>query len=343
VRFAGNPREPLERLYRENDNLRAAFDRLEARGETQNTLRLAGALVAYWNSWQLLPEGRRALRRALAADESPTAARGKALAAAVVAELHGGDPAAARRRAEEALALHRQLGDAWWIARSLWLLGRAAMEVERDLAKAEQLFEESAARFRRLEDDRSFILATDSLARIHRSRGDLDRARPLHEQILDLTRATGDLRWESEALVNLADCALAEGRIADALPLLTEAIQIWRDLDGAKIQMFLWRVAWALALLGQLRMATCLVSLCERDDRAIAHSLPAVYVSWIAEVEERTLGIVRAGLAEDAFAAAWEQGRNLAIDEAVTLALDAIGLAGRPGAATPGRLRLVTT
>jgi predicted ATPase len=147
VRVAGNPREPLERLAHENDNLRAALDRFQFGGETQAAPRLAGALLAYWNSFQLLPEGRRHLTLTLAADQRPTAARAKALAAAALAELHGGDPSAASLRAEEARALHQELGDAWGVARSMWLLGRVALEVERDLPKAQRLFEESAGRF----------------------------------------------------------------------------------------------------------------------------------------------------------------------------------------------------
>ena len=90
-----------------------------------------------------------------------------------------------------------KLGDAWWTARDLWYLGRVAFEVEGDLAKAQQLFEETAARCRALQDDRSLIMAIDFLARIQRHRGDLASTRSLYEEILDLTHATGDLRWET--------------------------------------------------------------------------------------------------------------------------------------------------
>ena len=56
-------------------------------------------------------EGRRRLEGALRADERPTAARAKALNGA--AELAGmsGDPVTMGYRAEEALALHRTLGN----------------------------------------------------------------------------------------------------------------------------------------------------------------------------------------------------------------------------------------
>jgi predicted ATPase len=67
----------LNRLDQEGDNLRAALDRLEATGETQLVLRLAGALMDYWGAKGYMAEGRRRLEDALAADSSPTAARAK--------------------------------------------------------------------------------------------------------------------------------------------------------------------------------------------------------------------------------------------------------------------------
>jgi len=47
----------------------------------------------------------------------------------------------------------------------------------------------------------------------------------------------------------------------------------------------------------------------------------AVY-TWVVEMNEGTLDMVRAQLDEAAFAEAWEQGRALTVDEAVALVLD---------------------
>src|SRR5205823_3703356 len=44
----GNPKEWLDRLDAELDNLRAALDQLEGVGETQLALQLAGALYRFW-------------------------------------------------------------------------------------------------------------------------------------------------------------------------------------------------------------------------------------------------------------------------------------------------------
>ena len=42
---------------------------------------------------------------------------------------------------------------------------------------------------------------------------------------------------------------------------------------------------------------------------------------WIARMNEHTLSAIRGRLDKDAFAAAWEQGRTLTLDDAVRLAL----------------------
>src|SRR5205823_3402896 len=65
----GSPKEWLGRLEREHDNLRSALDGLEAAGETQPALRLAGALFRFWYLRGHFPEGRTRLERLLAADE----------------------------------------------------------------------------------------------------------------------------------------------------------------------------------------------------------------------------------------------------------------------------------
>jgi len=46
--------------------------------------------------------------------------------------------------------------------------------------------------------------------------------------------------------------------------------------------------------------------------------------AWVTRMNEETLPAIRRQLDEVAFAEAWEQGRRLTIDQAVTLALDAL-------------------
>ena len=313
----GSPKEWLDRLEQEHDNLRAALDRLEASAETQLTLQLAGALYRFWYMRGHFAEGRRHLENALRVDERPTAARARALdGAVVVTATVGGDLATGKLRAEEALALHRALGDAWGAAYSVYLLGMLATE-ESDWARAQPLFEESLQAFREVGEEHYTLLAMDSLAWMYRELGDLERGRALHEDVLDRAREQSDEGVVTLQLEQLAKIAQDEGRFEDALAMLAESLRIQRDLGTLHwLPVSLCNFATCLAVAGRAGAAARLLSRAD-DLREEVGGAP----SWVAEQSAETLAMIHAQLDDDAFAEAWEQGRALTLDEAVALAL----------------------
>ena len=314
----GSPKEWLDRLEREHDNLRAALDALEASSESERALRLAGALWKFWNMRGYPGEGRRRLERALAVDEGPTAARAKALNGVTALALAAGDVVTARLRAEEALALHRTLGDAWGTANSRFLLGNVAA-TERDWVTGQQLFEESVRAFDELGDEHYTLLATRALAWMCAELGDLERYRVLTESYLRGARATGNQRLEARALGALAGFGIKEGRTQEALSMLKEVYRIDRDVgEVSEMADDLCRIGEALAAEGRAGTAARLLSSSEALRREIGAGVP----SYITETNAKTLTTIRAQLDEAAFAEAWEQGQELTPDEAVALALD---------------------
>jgi predicted ATPase len=317
LRWSGSPGGWLDRLEREHDNLRAALDLLASTGEGQHELQLAGALSRFWVMRSHLAEGGRRLESALAADEGPTAARARALDGAAVIAL-GDDVPTARRYAEEALAIHRTIGDPWGTAYSAAVLAEILTE-EGDLERAEQLFSESRARFRELGDEHHTFLATDGLAGVYEDLGDVERARLLHEDNLRSARAQSNHRIVARSLGQLAAYAHNEGRLEDAIAMLRESLLILHDLgDRLGIADDLGRLARTLAVAGRVEAALRLVpsseALYEETGRDVA--------SWTAKRNEETLAIARSQLDKADFAAAWEQGQALTLDEAVVLALD---------------------
>ena len=56
--------------------------------------------------------------------------------------------------------------------------------------------------------------------------------------------------------------------------------------------------------------------------RRVLGSQIGIGINWIIEANDRALGAVRAQLDDSAFAAAWERGQSLTIDEAVALAVE---------------------
>jgi predicted ATPase/class 3 adenylate cyclase len=312
-------REWLDRLELELDNFRAALDFLEASAETQLALRMAGALSALWANNGHVVEGRRRLEHALAADALPTAARAKALDGAAEMASFSEDTTAMRAWAEEALALHRGLGDRRGIADAMASLGVALGEGG-DWTSARQVLEESLGRFRDLGNDPRVMWGTRTLAWAYAECGDLTRARDLYEDALRQARAAGNRLFESVVLGSLSWLGVREGRVLEASQLLKESLRIKREL-GERIETAtgLCHAASILAVRGRTDVATRLISCFE----AISEEIGGSYL-WVTRMNEGTLLIIRGQLDATAFDIAWQQGSKLTADEAIALALDAL-------------------
>jgi predicted ATPase/class 3 adenylate cyclase len=310
----------LDQLEREADNLRAALDWLKESDETQLVLRLAAALDDFWASKGHLGEGHRRLEEALAADESPTAARAKALNAAADMAIGAAEAARAKLRAEQALALHRQLGDEWGAAGSLYLLGSAAAD-DQDYEAARQLWEECLELWRKVGDRHYSLLATRMLAWAYKELGESERARGLLEDVLEQGRATGDKHLQVHVLETFAIDAASEGRVDQAASLLQEAYELNRELgDRFREVIIVCRFARVLAFAGRAETAARVLAAGE----ALHAEMGASPMGWLQRGNDEALALIRAELDEAAFAEASEQGQKLTADEAVALALDAL-------------------
>jgi non-specific serine/threonine protein kinase len=281
--------------------------------------------AALWRFWDLkghLIEGRRQLERALRSDERPTAVRARALSGAADMALTCGDVATGRLRAEEALELHRELQDDWGIAFSL-LMFAYAIGQEGDWPRAQQLFGESVQRFRDLGDEHYELRAARAHAWSYYEAGDLERSRELYEDILPRARASHHEFVEAIALSMLADIAVDEGRVADAVLLLKEGYRILREVnDLLLLAAAVGRFASVLALAGRAATAAQVLSSSEALMEEIGARPP-----WFAGISTKTLAIIHSQLDDGAFANAWGQGLTLTADEAVALALDSLAAA----------------
>jgi predicted ATPase/class 3 adenylate cyclase len=318
------PWQSVERLANEEDNLRAALDHLQASRETEALLRLVGALGRFWSLRAAGSEGRQRLEAALAIDERATPARAKALLEAASLDHSGGNPARAKIRAEQALTLNRQFGDAWGIARSMGVLSSIALDVEGDLPKAQQILEETIERFRDIGHDHHALIATGNLALVRKLRGDRDGARALWEDVLRQARASRDEYMETTALDDLAEYAIDEGRVDDGLSMLQQSIRVSTRLTRAvRIHENLLGFAYALAAQKKPEIAAQLLAFSTMRIEQ-TQSVTPYGVAHVAEMKEKTLTLIRDDLEGDALAEAWEQGRRLSDEEALALAVDSI-------------------
>jgi len=117
----------LQRLEREQDNLRAALNWAIEDREAEFAQRMAGALQPFWLTRGYWSEGRRWLEESLALDTdvalSP-AVRAKTLYGAGVLARFQGDFARARMLCGQSLAIYRDLADQTWVLMALVELSR---------------------------------------------------------------------------------------------------------------------------------------------------------------------------------------------------------------------------
>jgi tetratricopeptide (TPR) repeat protein len=253
----------------------------------------------------------------LADDAQPTPARAKALIGAAVMAVNCGDGEATIRRAEEAIAVSSELGDEWGGAYAGFMLGSAFMSD--DPNRATQLLEASAETFRKLGDRHSMLLVTRNLAAVA-SQHDRERALALYEDNLRIARETANPRIEASTLGALAAIAVDEGRLEDALAMLEESLRLHRGLgDLLDTAVDLCRTALALSRAQEPAAAVRILASFEgfREDVGIRGAS-------VAQMNDETLSDARAQLDPEAFAEAWEQGRHLTSDQALSFALTAL-------------------
>jgi len=312
----GTPKAWLDRLDAEHDNLRAALDRFETEGDLQRAVELAGALHRFWYMRGHLREGRERLERLLAADDRPTAARGRALNGAAVMAVNNADYEAARSHAQAALALHRELGNEWGAAYSEMLLGSAASGDD-DFRAAYRFTANAELRFRELGDEYYARLAAGNLGYYLQELGDLDRARTVLEDLYRRARVAQDERSEAQASGQLGQVAILQGRFDDALRLLERSLRIASRLgDPTTAARDLRRLARVLCEKGRPEAAACVLSASERMREDAGQQ-----EGWIAAVNQGILDLIRPALGNDTFEQAWTKGQTLTVEGALDLAL----------------------
>jgi predicted ATPase/class 3 adenylate cyclase len=308
----------LDRLDREHDNFRAALTWASREGEVELEMRLAGALRGFWRIRGHLSEGRRWLEGALAKQGGQSAsARAKALYAASVLALRQGDHSTATGLASSGLAVYQSLGDKAGAARVLHVLGSVAVG-ERDFGEARRVFERSG-RLAREAGNKSLLATTVvDLGDVALNEGDYERAAQLFDESLELFRELEDRDGTAVALYNLGSTALHREHFDDAATLFEQSLRLFRELGYRE------GIAYCLeglaASAASRENATGAARLLGAAD-ALSEDLGTALEPAERDRHERTAAAVRKRLGEEAFAAAWEDGRALG-ERAVEFALE---------------------
>jgi tetratricopeptide (TPR) repeat protein len=269
---------------------------------------------------------------------------------------NAGDTTRAEELAAEALALAREADAPWVVAQVLEALGRVA-GFRGDYPVARRRFEESVAIFRALGDRRALsgalsylrwctreqgdyiatrthalevltlarelrskshlVSALYGVAQVARLEGDLARSRALQEECLALAREQGDREMMGLVYLNLGRLAQAERDVGRAESWLRQSLTMYRDLgDQAGLSA-------AVGFLGVLAISRDAYRTAARLLGAVGPG-PALSLPLTPDdrrAYEESIAAARAALGEDAFAAAWAQGRARTLEQAADDAL----------------------
>jgi hypothetical protein len=235
-------------------------------------------------------------------------------------DRHRGDLTSAARLAEEAIAAWRALGDRHQVAVALARLAEAEGRMgapDRVHALLAESLGLSGDALLLADLERPFIIITAEAAAVA---GDLPTATVMYEQGLALGRAECDLHTMSLALRGLGLLARQQGDEESTRRLHLEAVELAATLGDYPCT--------ANALAGLAFVAADTES-SERQARllaAVARSrelsgMPPVSSDGLRTFDE-SVATVRAALGDEAFAAAWAEGRAMTLEQAVAYALE---------------------
>ncbi|MFL5804472.1 MAG: ATP-binding protein [Roseiflexaceae bacterium] len=349
----------IQRLECDQHNMRAALTwALSAQGDPVTGLRLAGALWWFWFMRSYINEARAWLSSALdCGGNAPPPVRAKVLPRAGILAWFQSDFAQAQMWCAEGLALCRELGDTmglsyafhglglvaldhgdpsaaeyfaaglelsqalqhiWGTAWSLLRLGQSTwLFASNDSAWATKLLNESLGLFQLMSDEMGMAHALFVLGDIALGQGDVQSARAHYEQSLSLSRhceEKGTAIWALRGLGQLGRHLALYQRAAE---WYHESLALSRELREQRgIIVGLEGLASIVIRQGQAELAIALLAAADAMRDKISYPLIA---AWRADYED-TLDLVRAGLDDTAFAAAWRAGRMLTTEQALTFA-----------------------
>lgn len=245
----------LNILEREQGNLRAALEWAQKQQDASPGLRLATALVPFWQIHGHLAEGLRWLRQALSR-ETPVgqaALRMRALAGTGRLDFFSDHSlnsryAEAERLMMESLKLARELGDENGVATALVDLGMIhRLQGDAELCIVD--LEDALTRFRELGDEHGIALVLLNQGSTIGHFGDTTRAIRLTTESLERFRALGDSHSMAIAQVLLSRLALERRDFEQARHLSLEAMTIHARLGDR------WFVTFDLMALAEVLMA----------------------------------------------------------------------------------------
>jgi predicted ATPase/class 3 adenylate cyclase len=307
----------FDRLQAEHDNIRAVLGDALEHGRADVALRLGGAVWLFWFLRGFFSEGRRWLESALAAGtESDPHLRVDPLWGAGLLALWQGDVERGRAAADELLALAAATDSSWARAIGVSIAGIAASK-RGDWDQAAQLHAETAQLARELGDAWLLSISVLNLGDVALNRGEYERALELFEDSLATGRERQDQDLSVRAFVNLGLTRLMLGDVQRARSLLRDSLVAAREI-GHVDGFILGFVGLSAAYLREdPARAARLLGRADVLSEEAASSLQ----QFEGRLRDETEAELRTRLGEDAYESDYAEGRALALEDALALAL----------------------
>ncbi len=235
----------------------------------------------------------------------------------ILSNDHISDRAAILSTLQKVLVLDRQLGNTWYGAFSIMILGLAHNGLG-DFDEGRALCEEALILYRKLGDLWGVSQAVNILGDLARIRGDYAEAQRLYEESLALYRKLGNKADVPASLHNLAYVALHQNDLERATLLFKESIDLQLDRGNrlGVIECLFGFAGTALAAQQIERATRLFVAATRLQDEQRAQVWPAERAE-----HERSLAQLHALMDDAAWQAAWAKGQSLTLDQAVDYAL----------------------
>src|SRR6266581_4508061 len=228
--------------------------------------------------------------------------------------IYQGEYTRAQALLEESLLLSRERGDVQNHAQSLAQLGHVLL-FQGELARAQARLEEGLVISRNVGYKRAIGQSSNLLGLVTWLQGDVARACSLLEESLVVFTEAGERGRTASVYRSQGLIALGQGDAAAARARLEESLQISLELDHkGSIAQGLEGVAAVMAAQGEGVAAVWCLSAAQRLRETIGMPLP----SFLQALHEVTLASVRTHLGEQAVARAWEEGRTMTAEQALT-------------------------
>ncbi|MGW4339706.1 protein kinase domain-containing protein [Rhodococcus koreensis] len=318
--ISANQLDWIDRIEREQTNLREALQ-FSIEAHPESGLRIAGALYLFWSARGMYSEGRFWLDRLLDSGRGETIIRARALyAASALAGLQG-DLSAGAVFVDQLHVLEQETSDPVIEMLSHHSAGLVAF-FGGDLDSACALLERSCREARDQDDTNLYVEALLMLGLPLALTGQTDSSLNCYKQVLDTTEAVGESVYRAYALWAVGVDAWRSGSSDRATALLSEALPYLGRLvhDPVGTAMCLEALAWLAADSDDGRRAALLLAAASTLGDT-AGSSPVFLPNLIGHHDD-SIRYARQLIGDEAFDAAYREGKSLSVEEAIRYALE---------------------